>query len=333
FTGGNDDYQGRGDFRQQIDFPFAAGPIKLVPYIVGRITGYTESPDDDSVLRALGAIGARVSMAFVKTDNGVRSELFDLNRVRHIFEPHLHVFASASNEDRADVFVFDTETDDYQALQAVSLGLSQRWQTKRGSAGRERSVDFLILNTSVDLFDEEEDYRTVDNVLTTITTNGFRGAFFDTRPENSIARNSVNADMLWRVSDTTVVLADASHNLDESAFATGALGFAAQRGQRLSYFVGVRYIGEINTAISTLYGTYELGDKYTLDGGVTLDLTNGESRTFDIGINRSFDRVVLGFRGFFDQVDDEGGFRITLFPKGIGYGIDTLDLQNASGRR
>ncbi|MEM8873501.1 MAG: hypothetical protein AAGD32_04500 [Planctomycetota bacterium] len=333
FTGVDDNYAGRLDFRQQFDLPLAAGPVKFVPYIVGRLTAYSDSPNDDNLFRFLGAAGVRLSMSLVKTDNTARSEFLDINRIRHIVEPHLHVFGSLASEDREDAPIYDTETDDYQALNALSVGVRQRWQTKRGAPGRERNVDFLVLNTSVDFFDEEEDYREVDSVLTNLTTDGFRGAFFETRPENSIPRDTFNADLLWRVSDTTVILADASHNIEEGALATGAIGFAAQRGQRLSYFVGVRYIGEINTAISTIYGTYALGDKYTLDGGITIDFSEGESRTIDIGINRNLDRLVIGFRAFFDEVDDEGGFRFTLFPKGIGYGIDTLDLQNATGRR
>lgn len=334
FTGIDDDPVVRADLRQQFDFPFAAGSLKLVPYVVARVTGYSDNPDDDAIARLLGGVGFRASTAFVRQFDGVQNEIFDLNRLRHIIEPHLHAFASAVTDERDDAFIYDTEVDDYQSFQVLQLGVRQRWQTKRGAADRLRSVDFLTTDVSVDLFHDAEDYREPDGpFFSGISTNGFRGVMLQTRPENSIPRSSVNGDVLWRVSDTTVVLFDASHNLEENQLATAAVGFAAQRGERLSYFLGTRYIGEINSAILSLYGTYRVGDKYTLDGGVSVDLSNEESRTLDIGINRDFDRTVLGVRAYYDQVTDESGIRFTLFPKGLGYGIDTLDYQNASGRR
>ena len=330
FTGVDDDLELRGDFRQQLDFPLALGPIKAVPYLVGRYTGYGDSPDGDAVHRVLGGVGVRASTQFVKIDDSARSELFDVDRVRHVVEPGVHLFASASNEERDDVFIYDAQTDDYSALQAAQVSLRQRWQTKRGGPGRERSSDFLTVGVSATVFGDGPD-EVPANVRGLDDAAEFRGILFDAVPENSIARDTLAADALWRVSDTTAVIGDARHNLEEQNLATAALGLAAERGERLSYFVGFRYLGEINTTFGTFSATYQVGDKYTLTGLYAVDFSEGQSRAFDLGVARDFERFVLGVRFFYDQVNDEGGVRLSLTPKGLGYGLTTGDLVGAFG--
>ena len=33
------------DFRQEIDYPVSAGQFRIVPYVLGRYTAYSDSPD------------------------------------------------------------------------------------------------------------------------------------------------------------------------------------------------------------------------------------------------------------------------------------------------
>jgi len=35
----------RGDFRQEVDYPFSIGQFRMVPYVMGRYTWYSQSPD------------------------------------------------------------------------------------------------------------------------------------------------------------------------------------------------------------------------------------------------------------------------------------------------
>src|SRR5205085_9879808 len=43
----------RGDFRQEVDYPITAGEFRVVPYILGRYTGYSNSPVGAMQNRAL----------------------------------------------------------------------------------------------------------------------------------------------------------------------------------------------------------------------------------------------------------------------------------------
>src|SRR5208337_3190911 len=44
-TGLANDFVYRGDTRQEIDWPFSVGQFKFVPYVMGRVTAYSTSPE------------------------------------------------------------------------------------------------------------------------------------------------------------------------------------------------------------------------------------------------------------------------------------------------
>ena len=101
----------RGDFRQEIDYPLQIDKFKTVPYVMGRLTSYSDSVDGGSLNRALVGAGLRTTTAFWKVDDTAQSDLFDIHRLRHIIEPELNLFTSASNKDSSDAFIFDQSVD------------------------------------------------------------------------------------------------------------------------------------------------------------------------------------------------------------------------------
>ncbi len=324
YTGTTSDLVLRGDFRQEIDYPFSMGQFRVVPYIMGRYTPYSDSPDEGNVNRFLAGAGVRITTAFWKVDDTAHSTLFDINRVRHVIEPSIHAFTSIMNTDRDDVFVFDESVDAINDISALQLALRQRWQTKRGGAGRWRSVDFFTLNAELNLFANQPDEFF-------LTPAGFRGLFFDSVVEESIPRNSINADALWRISDTTALLGDVQYNLDEMSLATTSLGLAVQRDTRLNYFIGARYIGQINSTIASLTANYELSTKYTLNFSQSYNFSERRNQTSSIGLIRRFDRFFVTFSAYYDAIEDESGFRFAIVPEGLGAGISSQQFGTIFG--
>lgn len=323
-TGADDSTNFRGDFRQELNLPFSAGQFKIVPYVMGRYTGYTDTPDNRSRDRIFVGTGVRVNTAFWKTDDTAKSDLFDIHRLRHVIEPELNLFTSAQTRDQTDFFIYDEPVDAINDVTAMQVALHQRWQTKRGGAGQFRSVDFLSLNIEGNFFFNQPAVG-VRNPL------GFRGLFFPSLPEASLARNSINTDALWRISDSTALLADAYYNIDESELATTSIGLAVQRDPRLSYFIGTRYIGQINSTIATVAATYDLSAKYTLAFNQSFNLSDRRSQNSSVTIIRRFDRLIATFTLYYDGINDQSGFRFGLIPEGLGVGITTDQLNQVLG--
>lgn len=338
YTGTTDDYVGRLDTRQELDFPFDAGQFKAVPYVFGRYTGYSDSPDRGAINRIMAGAGLRVTTAFWNVDDSVENDFFDVHRVRHVIEPEAHLFTSVASVDRDDVYIFDEEVDGISDISAGSFWVRQRWQTKRGGPSRWRSVDFLAVNMGVNVFGGTPDEPTTPDVgapgydstrFGPTDAGNFRGLFFPSMPEASLARTGLNADALWRVSDTTTILGDFQFNLEEQTVATTALGFAAQRGDRLTYYAGLRYIGEADSTIASFNSTYQMTLKYTLILNASFDLNQTNNENYGITVLRHFDRFYASLGAFYDASENEGGFRFSVFPEGLGFGINSDQLTNA----
>jgi hypothetical protein len=321
-TGIEDDTVARGDTRQEFSRPISLGRFKAVPYVVGRYTGYTESPRDSSLThRLFGAVGARLNTSFWKTNDQVQSDLFDLHRLRHVVEPELHLFASGTTEDRNSLFIYDERVDAINDVQAVQLALRQRWQTYRGGPGRWRSVDFFTLNLEGNFFANQPTEQELNPY-------GFRGLFFPSMPETSIPRNSINADAMWRLSDNTVLISDAQWNADQERLATASIGLIAQRGERLTYFLGNRYIADLDSNITTFAFDYQLTPKYTAIFSQSYDFGVTENVESFAAILRRFDTFTVMVRVFHNEVTEQSGVGFNIVPRGVGYGLDTDTIES-----
>ncbi|HEY1629230.1 MAG TPA: hypothetical protein VGF52_05185, partial [Tepidisphaeraceae bacterium] len=308
--------------RQEVDYPFGAGQFRIVPYVMGRYTGYSDSPDDGSQNRLFAGAGLRITTDFWKVDDSYSNDLFDIHRLRHVVEPELNLFTSAETVDRNDVFIFDEGVDPINDVSAVQLALNQRWQTKRGGAGQWRSVDFFTLRVEGNFFMNKPDKADLN-------PDGFRGEFFPSVPEESVPRNSINADALWRVSDSTSLLYDFSYNLDQNELATTSIGLAVERDPRVSYFIGTRYIGQLNSVIESVAVSYSLTAKYGISASESVDLATDKSQNMSVTLIRNFDRFYITLSVFYDQVDKDSGFRFGIFPTGVRYGLSTDQVAGA----
>lgn len=327
YTGVSEAWVARGDFRQQIDFPLNTGLIRTVPYVVARYTGYSDSPDDAVQNRFLAGAGVRMSTTFWRVDDDVDWRILDVRRMRHVVEPELNLFTSIATEDRGEVFVYEEQVDGVSDISAVQLALLQRWQTKRGGAGRLRSVDVFTLNLRGTLFANAPDEPLIaDRDGGLYAPVGFRGLFFPSLPEASTPRNTLSADGAWRISDTTALLSDVAYNFDEGTLATASLGMAAERGDRLKYYLGTRYVGEVNSTLLSFVGSYQLSPKYLVALSQSVELADVSQNTTTLTLVRRFDRFRLTLTAYTDQVDNDSGFSFSLIPEGLG---DPLGLNAA----
>ena len=141
----------------------------------------------------------------------------------------------------------------------------------------------------------------------------------------------MNADALWRVSDTTAVLADVEHNLDENKLATASVGVAVQRDLRMQYFLGLRYIGDINSTIASVLMNYQISPKYSVLTSYSFDFSANSTQDFSVMVMRHFDRFYISVEVFHDFIQEDSGIRFGIFPEGLGGSVDTSQLQNLFG--
>jgi hypothetical protein len=114
--------------------------------------------------------------------------------------------------------------------------------------------------------------------------------------------------------------------------ATASIGLIVQRDTRMTYFLGLRYIDDLDSAIGTIATNYELTRKYSI--GIRQSYNFAE--TLDVfssfSVQRRFDRFLMLFTVYNDSTTGENGFSFGIFPEGLGRGISSDALDSAFGK-
>ena len=249
---------GRADMRHELDAPLAIGPVKLLPYAVGRVTAWCDTPEEGSLWRPWGQVGLNAKTDVWRIYPQVESRLWDLHKLKHVVTPYGNAFVSGAPTVPDDVFPFSPQLEQYVRRMAGSqLGVRNLLQTKRGPAESRQTADWLRVNLYAAWFDSAEQNNVNWRFWDPITPTGpaqppADGRFFFYRPEYSVARNSVNGDMQWSISDSTSLTGDFNYDSDTGRLGRADVGLAVQRDPRLRWYAGLRKIRDLDSAMGTL---------------------------------------------------------------------------------
>lgn len=296
---------GRVDSRQEISMPVDVGPVRFVPFVSIRGTAWDDSPTGGGLLRVFGTYGVHGTMYLSRVYADARSTLFDIDGVRHIIKPDITAWVSHANRDPNELFLFDETVEQIDEVDGLTLGVRQRWQTKRGGGKTRRTVDFLTLDVEVGLFNGAES----DEI-----TNGYTSY---SRPENSISQNYVNSSLIWRVNDRTALLSELNYDLNDGEMDILNVSLAVERSPRFSYLIGYRMIEESDSELFAVDMNYRLTEKHTLAVRELFDL--GEGRTLDltVALIRKFPHWFGAISFAFDEAEDDFGISVSVWPEGL----------------
>jgi hypothetical protein len=310
----------REDLRQEIDWPVSAGRFKIVPYLIGRYTEYSDSPGGGAQSRVFGAVGTRMTTSFWKVDPTAESDIFDIHQLRHVIEPEVDVFSAGSTVDRSRLFMYDQSVDAINDTSAVDLILRQRWQTQRGGPGRWRSTDVFTFDVDAQFYSNKPSRKFLQPF-------DFRGLYFSSLPETSIPRDAVNTNASWRLSDNTIILADTQYNLDEQKLATASVGVLVRREALQSWYIGTRYLHDLNSNITGIEFTYQISPKYSVSFGQSFDFGLGQNVGTSVSVSRIFDRFILAVSASHAEIANTTGFSFNFYPIGLGTGLGSSTVQ------
>jgi hypothetical protein len=295
----------RADTRNEIDLPLDVGPVRLVPYGMIRGSAWEDSPRDSALERVFGSYGLRGNMFFHRTYPDAKSTLFDVNGIRHIIKPDAAAWASHTNIDSDELSPFDEGVEDIDDFDGGTFGIRQRWQTKRGGPGKWRIVDWIVFDLEMGVFNNAQDFEFT------------RGKVMHYRPENSISRNYVNADMTYRISDHTALLSDVNWDMNDGEVDQYNISLAVERTPRLAYFLGWRYLEEISSNLVGLGGNYKISSKHTFAVREFFDLERGDTLEFGVTYIRKFPRWYVAITFELDKAKDNFGVSLSAWPEGV----------------
>ena len=196
------------------------------------------------------------------------------------FDPRSFAFRSLLQRN-----VSSPSTEVADDLLAISLGVNQRWQTKRGVPGNQRIIDWITLDVGATIFPKTE------------------------RDNFGAPLGALNYDFRFHVGDRVSILSDGYFDFFGQGLRTGSIGVLATRPEVGNIYVGFRSIeGPISSNVVSSNYTYRMSDKWIVSAGSSFDLGPagnlgqrlvftriGESFLMNFGINSDVSRKSVGF--------------------------------------
>lgn len=295
----------RADSRQEVDAPLDLGPLRLVPFATVRSSYWDDSPLGGGLHRAYGAVGVRGSAYLWRLYPDSRSTMWDIDGIRHIIKTDITAWGAAANRDAHELYPFDPSVEGIGDFDGITLGVRQRWQTKRGAGDNRRTVDLFTLDVETGVFND-----TGGDAV----TNGF--ASFS-RPENSVARNYINARTAWRINDRTAILSETNFDMNDGEVDIFNLSLVVERPPRLSYLIGYRFIEETESNLLAFDMNYQMTEKHTLALRERFDLDRGRTLDFTVAFIRKLPRWFAAVTFDLDEGEDDFGISFSIWPEGL----------------
>lgn len=327
-----DDFFQFAQTRNEVDMPLRLDGSKIVPFVAGTFAyddggGFRKELNEplsntgkDTVW--IGEAGVRASVQpFWRLYPDVESELWDIHGLRHTIRPSLTAVGYLASDEVAD------------QRDMLDLGISQRWQTKRGPLGHRQAVDWLSLDVDfVWVSDSGEEMAGPDRFLWNqpsiplVNRTGNRVPPFDRRTTDSFGpqRNYTSAEMAWRLTETTSVLGDIYVDMQNWTVEQADVGFSRLCWPNLSYYIGSRYLRDVDNGLGehgsntvTFALTYLLDPRYTLVLAEQYDFDYGANVRSDLTLIRKYHRVNFAVTVSIDDSLDEQRIVFSLWPEGV----------------
>ncbi len=336
FVRGDSDFYTFGYTRNEVDLPLMWETFKIVPYVAGSygfedgqgfdldINGNAVSRDEQVFL---GETGLRASTMFWKNDPYVHSKLWDLNGIRHIVQPYFEMTTYHPTDPSVDM------------RDAVHVGLSQRWQTHRGSEENPRTLDWLRLDTEATWVKDD-----ADSSIGPVETYGPAAFVYNDpsiplllrRDDNyyGMARDTLTGELVWRVSDTLSLLSDINYDMNSGHVQQFDIGMSRYVYPDISYYLGSRYlrplivnvdengdtindVHEVGSNSFVAAVTYRLTPRYIATFSQEYNFDYGRAVRSDFTIVRQYHRMFYAVSVSFDESLDRNAVMFSIWPQGV----------------
>jgi len=309
--------------RHELDLPFQAGPVKLVPYALGELANWGQDLAQSPINRAYGQVGIRSSLPLWTADNTVESQLWNVHGLAHkvVFEAEFAY--TDSTQDVSQFPLYDQIDDDtinqyrrnipywdYGAIpgQAIPLGSPfifgpqgkydpRYYAVRRGLAGWVTGPTEIANDLSVFRLAARQRWQTKRGpagnrrIIDWITFD-VDGELFPVSGQNfGQAMGLWQYDFRWHVGDRTTVLSSADVDFFSGGQQLFTVGALLNRTPRGSFYLGFNeFGGPIQASVLLGSYTYRMSPKWASSFGTALNL-----RGLNIGQNFQLTRIGESF--------------------------------------
>ncbi len=323
--------------RQEIDFPLAIGPVKVVPFALGELAHWGEALDGSDLQRAYVNTGVRASVPFWAVFPDFRDPLFNLHGLAHkvVFDAEF-TYADA-NRNFTELPLYDP-LDDMSITEfrrrvfdptssptiidpkfspltyALRSGL-QGWVT---SPSTEIADDLMTVRAGMRHRWQTKrgapgrehivDWLTVDSNLT----------WFPDQDRDNFGQDFglFDYDVRWHLGDRFTIVSDGAADFFGNGLRMVSGGVLLNRPTRGNAYLGVRSItGPIESNVLLASYNYRLSPKWISSAGIAYDFSDAGNigQTFTMTRIGESLLVSLGFN--VDEAKDNVGVKFMVEPR------------------
>ena len=333
--------------RHELDLPFQAGPVKIVPYALGELAHWGEALDQSPIDRAYGQVGIRSSLPMWRADNDVESRLWNVHGLAHkvVFEAE---FAYTQSTQSVDQFPLYDQIDDdainqyrrnipywdYGAVPGQAIPLAapfvfgpdskydpRSYLVRRGMAGWVTGPTEIADDLTAFRVAARQRWQTkrgpVGNrrIIDWITFD-VDGEFFPVSAQNfGQVMGLWQYDFRWHVGDRTTVLSTADVDFFTGGQQLYTVGALLNRTPRGSFYIGFnQFGGPIEASVLAGSYTYRMSPKWASSFGTAIDL-NGRNIGQQFQIVRIGESFLMTFGFNVDYSRNNVGVTFNLEPR------------------
>jgi hypothetical protein len=326
----------RLDSTNELSLPFTLGAFKIVPYLFGDVTYYSEDIEEQNRTRFLGGGGVRGSIPFSRLFPGVQSEFFNLNGLFHKIVLSLNYYNVHSDTPYTRLPQLDRINDDTtdQALRDI-----RPWQPfiNPGHALKlTTSPNFDPQNVAIRyLVDSRIDTRDTLEVLTMDlrqrwqTKRGLPGAqhivdwmtldvgayWFPNPTRDNLGQSFsfLTYDWTWHVGDRLTLYSNAWYEPISQGARTYTVGFDINRPDGFAFGLGYRQLDPLNSKNVIANLQYTFSPKYMITGSSGFDFGNNV-QVNQVMVVRTGTDVQIGVGFAYNSIINTFSFMFEIYP-------------------
>ena len=295
--------------RHELDLPIQAGALKIVPYVLGDFSAWSEDQTGNSVERLYGQGGVRLNLPIWRVNPRVSSRTWYVNGLAHKIDLNAEYMYAQANRNMDNLLLTDPldhwSIDDFRRrymltnssfdgtmparfdprfyafrsgivrnvtagnmeiaddLQMFRFGMTHRFQTKRGSVGRRRILDWITFSTHINLYPQKEQ-NFGENI------------------------GLLDYNVLWHVGDRFSLFSEGLYDVFSDGQKLTRFGGVWNRPERGSVSLSVdQFSGVVERTYLTLDIGYAMNEKYSMSYATSYDLKGGQNVGHNFMLARS----------------------------------------------
>ncbi|HEV3257205.1 MAG TPA: hypothetical protein VG013_10020 [Gemmataceae bacterium] len=302
----------RFDTWNELSLPFSLGPVRVVPYLVGDLTFYTEDLAGNDRGRVYGAAGLRASMPLTRLYPDVHSDLLNLDGINHKIVASMDFYTAHSDRshtllpqlDRLNDDATDQSLRDIKPLEPV---FNPQFGTLLATSPLFDPQAYAIRRLAEDLWARTDTLDTVEVVELDLrqrlqTKRGYPGAehivdwmtldvsasVFPEANRDNFGENLafINYDWTWNIGDRTALVSTGWFDPIDNGARVFTIGAFLNRPDRTSFYLGYRQIDPLESKAVTAAVSYVFSPKYAVTGSSTFDFGTSTSLSNSLVMTR-----------------------------------------------